>query len=160
MSLPRMHHPSRRAAAAAPASPVTVVLPMVSVTGSAEESVTTTLQYSAAEPFLVRANFRLRGGRSVDWVLSRELIREGVVMAAGIGDIRFFPGDDGLLIELRSHQGRAFLFGELQPMVEFVARMYAVVPDGAEDRFYSIDDELAELDRLLADPDRFRTDSA
>ena len=63
-------------------------------------------------------------------------------------------------IELRSHQGRAFLFGELQPMVEFVARMYAVVPDGAEDRFYSIDDELAELDRLLADPDRFRTDSA
>ena len=159
MSLPRMHRQSDRGAAA-PESAVTVALAMVSVTGSAEEAVATTLRYSAAEPFLVRANFRLSGGRTVDWVLSRELIREGVVMAAGIGDIRFFPGDDGLLIELRSHQGRAFLYGELQPMADFVDRMYALVPDGAEHRFYSIDDELAGLGRLLADPDRYRTDSA
>lgn len=159
MSLPRTHRQGHRAAAA-PASPVTVVLDMVSVTGSAEESVTTTLQYSAAEPFLVRANFRLSGGRTVDWVLSRELLREGVVMAAGIGDIRFFPGDDGLLIELRSHQGRAFLYGELPPMADFVGRIYALVPDGAESLHYSIDDELSELGRLLADPERFRTDSA
>ncbi|WP_157970569.1 SsgA family sporulation/cell division regulator [Nakamurella deserti] len=141
-------------------SPVTVAFPMVSVTGAAEEPVTATLRYSASEPFLVRANFRLTGGRTVDWVLSRELLREGVVMASGIGDIRFFPGDDGLLVELRSHQGRAFLYGELHPAQDFVRQMYALVPEDTEDRFYSLDAELDLLLQLSADPDRHHTDSA
>lgn len=135
-------------------SPFSVAIPFVSVSGSAEESVIATLRYAPHEPFLVRANFRLSGGRAVDWVFSRELLREGLVMAAGIGDIRFFPGDDGLLLELRSHQGRAFLYGDLQPVADFVHRVYALVPDGAEGRYYSLDSELEVLLELLADPGR------
>jgi hypothetical protein len=139
---------------------VTTAFPLVSVSGAAEEPVTATLRYSPREPFLVRASFRLTGGRTVEWVLSRELLREGVVMAAGIGDIRFFPGDDGLLLELRSHQGRAFLYGEIEPVMSFVDAVYALVPDGDEDRFYSLDAEIDLLTELLDDPDRDRTDSA
>ncbi|MEO5832408.1 MAG: SsgA family sporulation/cell division regulator [Nakamurella sp.] len=148
------------ARAASLSTPLIAAIPLVSVSGAEEEAVTATLRYSPGAPFLVRANFRMSGGRSVDWVLSRELLREGLVMAAGFGDIRFFPGDDGLLLELRSHQGRAFLFGEIQPLMEFVRQVFALVPDGAEDDFYSIDDELELLMDLLADPDRYRTDSA
>lgn len=155
MTLPRIHGDSDGATVTAP---LTVTIPMVSVTGAAEEAVAATLRFLPQEPFLVRANFRLSGGRTVDWVLSRELLREGVVMAAGIGDIRFFPGDDGLLLELRSHQGRAFLYGELPPVQDFVDRMYALVPDGAEDRHYSVDAELDMLLQLAADPDRYPTD--
>lgn len=154
MSLPRTHRHGRDVVVC---SPLTTSFALMSVTGSAEEAVATTLRYSAAEPFLIRARFRLDGGRTVEWVLSRELLRDGVVTAAGLGDIRFFPGDDGLLVELRSHQGRAFLHGALEPFTDFVAQTYALVPAGAEDRFYSLDDELSQL---LADPDRFRADPA
>lgn len=141
-------------------SPLTTAVPLVSVSGSAEEAVTATLRYSPREPFLVRANFRMSGGRTVDWVLSRELLREGLVMAAGVGDVRFFPGDDGLLLELRSHQGRAFLYGQIQPLMQFVSQIFAMVPDGDEDRFYSIDAELDLLLESLSDTDRHPTDSA
>ncbi len=162
MSLQRIDGDSDGTAAAltSPLTPISTAFAMVSVTGAAEEPVTATLRFDPREPFLVRANFRLSGGRTVDWVLARDLLREGMAMAAGLGDIRFFPGDDGLLLELRSHQGRAFLYGELAPAVAFVQRMYALVPEGAEDAFWSVDAELDVLLRSLADPDRHRTDSA
>lgn len=158
MSLQRIH--GTTGAPRDVVSPISVAIPFVSVSGSAEEAVTATLRYAPHEPFLIRANFRLSGGRAVDWVLSRELLRDGVSMAAGLGDIRFFPGDDGLLLELRSHQGRAFLYGEIAPVADFVRRTYALVPDGDEGRFYSLDAELDLLLQLLADSDRHPTDSA
>ncbi len=140
-------------------APLVMAIPLVSVSGSEERPVTATLRYAPSEPFLIRANFRMSGGRTVDWVLSRELLQEGLVMAAGIGDIRFVPGDDGLLIELCSHQGRAFLFGDIRPFMDFVNQVYALVPDGSEDRFYSVHAELDLLLQLMADPAR-GTDSA
>jgi hypothetical protein len=157
MSVP---HTNSHSMGVAVVTPLTTAFSMMSVTGAAEEPVTVTLRYSPREPFLVRANFRLVGDRTVDWVLSRELLREGIVMAAGLGDIRFFPGDDGLLVELRSHEGRAFLYGEIQPVAQFVERMYTLVPEEAEDRFFSIDVEVDALLALVAGSDRHRDDSA
>lgn len=159
MSLPRIDGDSDGSFAVA-AAPLTTAFTMLSVTGAAEQPVTATLSYATHEPFLVRATFRLADARTVDWVLSRDLLRDGTLMAAGLGDIRFFPGDDGLLLELRSHEGRAFLYGDLAPLAAFVARIFAAVPAGAEGRFYCLDDELAQLLTASADPDRYRTDWA
>lgn len=139
---------------------VTTTFVLVAVSGNTEESVTATLVYRAAEPFLVRASFALAGSRSVDWVLSRELLREGVAMPSGLGDVRLYPGDEGLLLELRSNSGRAFLYGKIEPMIEFVRNIYTLVPDGLEHEHFSIDAELANVVGSWIDPDRHRTDSA
>jgi hypothetical protein len=135
-------------------------LKMVSIAGHVEEAVEAILTFRAAEPFLVRAKFTLPGANSVDWVLSRDLLREGVALPTGIGDVRLYPGDQGLLLELRSNLGRAFLYGPIEPVVDFVQRMYALVPDGAEDQHYSVDAEMQTLVGAWADPDRHSSGSS
>lgn len=117
------------------------------VGGSADDIVTAILRYNVLEPFAVRASFALPDSPAVEWVLSRDVLREGLIMPSGLGDIRVLPTADGIAIELISPQGRAVLVGQVAPMVEFVQRMFAAVPDGHEDEFFSID---AELDMLAA----------
>lgn len=124
---------------------VTASFSMVSISGQHEEEVASSLSYRSSDPFVVRATFTIPGARPVEWVLARDLLREGVVLPSGIGDVRLFPGDQGLLLELRSHQGRAFLYGAIDPIVDFVQRIYALVPDGTEDQHFCIDRELQSV---------------
>jgi hypothetical protein len=114
-----------------------------------DEDITATLTYDATEPFSVRASFVIQGCEPVHWVLARDLLREGVALPSGLGDVRIYPGESGFLLELRSDNGRAFLYGPIEPLVEFVGRMYGLVADGAEHEHFSFE---AELERLVAAP--------
>ncbi len=117
------------------------------VGGVADDVVTAVFRYSVLEPFAVRASFALPDSPAVEWVLSRDILREGLIMPSGLGDIRVLPTHNGIAIELLSPQGRAVMVGDVAPMVDFVQRAFAAVPDGREDEFFSID---AELDMLAA----------
>lgn len=110
-----------------------------------EGQIAATLRYSALEPFAVTATFSLSDSPAVQWVVSRELLREGLVLPSGIGDIRLIPTESGLIIELHSPNGRAVLIAPLQPVVDFLQATYRAVPEGHESDFFSID---AELDLL------------
>lgn len=139
---------------------VAVRFEMTSISGDSETPVVAALRYEPAEPFLVRACFTLPDDSSVEWVFDRELLREGIVIPSGNGDIRIYPGDPGLLMELRSPYGRAFLYGPIEPFIEFLGRIYRAVPDGCEQQFFSIDDELRALTGSDLDPGRHSSEPA
>ncbi len=119
--------------------------------GDASEIINATLRYSVFEPFAVTATFSMADGPGVDWVLARNLLREGIVMPSGLGDVKLYPTATGILLELHSPNGRAILEGPVQPLIDFVRDIYCAVPEGQEGQFFSVD---AELDMLahLAGP--------
>jgi hypothetical protein len=132
---------------------------MASVGTDNERPICATLTYHSSEPFSVRASFSVAGAAVVHWILARDLLREGVALPTGLGDVRIFPGDDGFLVELRSDNGCAFLYGPIDPLVDFVGRIYALVPDGAEQEHFSIEAELQRLLTLPIDTNRHSSDS-
>ncbi len=113
--------------------------------GDAEPAILASLHFSMLEPFAVTASFTLPDAPAVKWVMARDLLREGIALPTGIGDIRIYPCDEGLFIELHSPSGRAVLRGPMEPVVDFVARIYQAVPESREQEFFSLD---AELDLL------------
>ena len=124
---------------------ITASFSMLFAGGESDQTVTTTLRYNVFEPFQVTATLSLPDAPSVQWVLARELLREGLVIPSGLGDITVRPTPHGLLIGLRSPGGRALLLAPTEPIAEFVQAVYRAVPDGAEGDFFSIE---AALDRL------------
>jgi hypothetical protein len=110
------------------------------------------LHFDPADPFVVRAVFRSEVDGPVTWLLSRELLAEGVHRPAGAGDVRLWPvsGPDGegVQIALRSQQGEALLQARRADLVALLARIDAVVPPGSEIEQAQIDEE---LQALLAD---------
>ncbi len=124
---------------------ITTSFSMLFAGGESDQAVTTTLRYNVFEPFEVTATLSLADAPSVQWMFARDLLREGLVMPTGIGDITVRPTPHGMLIGLRSPGGRALLLAPTEPIAEFVQAVYRAVPDGAEGDFFSIE---AELDRL------------
>jgi hypothetical protein len=116
---------------------VTAALEMTFAGSEADDAIAATLKYNVFEPFAVTASFVLGDGPAVQWVMSRDLLREGVVMPTGLGDIRVYPVADTLYMELASPSGRAF----------------TTVPEGREHEYFSVDAELDMVSELYAQRD-------
>jgi len=82
---------------------------------------------------------------AVEWVCARDLLREGLALPSGNGDVRISPEGDDLLIELLSPSGNAQLLASHSEIAVFVDRMLTAVPEGRESDFYSLDTELEFL---------------
>jgi hypothetical protein len=121
--------------------------------GDIEQAITATLEFNVSEPFAVTASFLLSDAPAVQWVIARELLREGVALPSGMGDVRIYPTEEGLFIDLHSPGGRAVLQGPIEPVIEFVARIYKAVPESREHEFFSFDAELDRLADLYIRPD-------
>ena len=109
------------------------------------------LEYRRAEPYAVTATFHVGNDAGVRWLFARDLLIEGLVGAAGDGDIRIaLDGVDPstVIIELHSPDGSALLAVPTESLVEFLAATYAMVGVGEEHRAVDID---SELSALLAD---------
>lgn len=126
---------------------VTAAFDMTFAGSEADETIAATLSYNVFEPFAVTAAFVLGDGPAVQWVMARDLLREGVVMPTGLGDIRVYPVADTLYMELTSPSGRAILEAPIAPIIAFVQAVFTTVPEGREHEYFSVD---AELD-MLAD---------
>jgi sporulation and cell division protein SsgA len=102
--------------------------------------------YRCIDPFVVQLRLSVDRCRAVEWVFSRDLLIAGIRHRSGVGDVRVYPGGDGLLIELRSGtDGHAVLLADRPPIEQFLYRTVSIVPIGSEIKHYNIDADLIRL---------------
>ncbi|MFF4746352.1 SsgA family sporulation/cell division regulator [Streptomyces chengbuensis] len=107
------------------------------------------LRYEPSDPYVVHAAFTtdVDSDESVEWIIGRDLLIEGLEGPAGEGDVRIWPtGEEGyrdLYILLNSPSGTALLKAPEREFKAFLRETEAVVPRGAELRH-------SDFDRLLA----------
>ena len=68
------------------------------------------MRYDTRDPYAVQAAFRTGRAGWVEWVFSRDLLTEGLITAAGAGDVRIRPAEhdsEAMEIELSSPSGHA-----------------------------------------------------
>lgn len=89
------------------------------------------LVWNPAAPLEVLARFV---GFDAEWVLARELLRDGMYRAAGVGDVQVTPAPGPLYCELhlRSPDGSVSFRILVRGLRGFIERTEAVVAVGAE----------------------------
>jgi hypothetical protein len=109
--------------------------------------VVTRWTYCAADPFAVSISVRASHDRWVEWLVSRELVVDGLDGVAGEGDVRLRPrcvqGYDIVEIEFCSHDGRAVLEVDRELLRHFVHASLGLVALGAEHNHIDLDAEIA-----------------
>ncbi|MCX5317488.1 SsgA family sporulation/cell division regulator [Streptomyces sp. NBC_00154] len=109
------------------------------------------LQYEPSDPHVVRAAFDVVGSdETVEWVIGRDLLADGLEGPAGEGDIRVWAVEeehDGsdLYILLNPPDGTALLKAPPRQIKAFLHETEAVVPRGAESGHIILDAYLAHL---------------
>ncbi|WP_370946137.1 SsgA family sporulation/cell division regulator [Amycolatopsis sp. cg5] len=107
------------------------------------------LSYHADEPFAVTVAFRTERGRWVEWTFARDLLVDGLVEQAGLGDVRIRPDlveDEALVIlEIESPDGYASFELERADIERFLAASYELVPLGAEVDYFDVDTLIDEI---------------
>jgi hypothetical protein len=106
-------------------------------------------EYSACDPFAVSLVFLASSG-TIRWTMARELLADGLLEVAGLGDVHVWPSLDHegravLMVELCGPDGSAILLQCLaRDVARFLDTSYAVVPRGTESG-------LVDLDALVGD---------
>jgi hypothetical protein len=122
---------------------------LLAMTDGSVVPVSARLSYRPDDPYAVQAAFRLGGDRAVDWFFARELLREGLLQPAGIGDLRLRPawhrGQHMVQMILTPPAGQADLMLPWPVVTGFLQRTDAVVSPGTELRQVDLDTELAHL---------------
>jgi len=114
-----------------------------------QAQITASLAFHPEDPFAVHMTFHTRDGQDdIEWMFARQLLSVGLLMPAGEGDVRVWPGPDTIgvtYLQLRSPHGEAIFQLERASVVDFVLRSYVSVPPGCESRYLDLDTELALL---------------
>jgi hypothetical protein len=116
---------------------------------SVPTAMSVTLRYAAVDPYAVSMVFP--AGPSADvvtWTFDRELLRDGLLGAAGEGDVRLWPeAEDALTlyVELAAPAGRALLNAPIATLRAFLDATAELVAFGVESEFVDIDHELEAL---------------
>jgi hypothetical protein len=108
------------------------------------------LRWRPEDPFVVQVLFRTGNAErpEVGWDLSRELLAEGLVCKAGIGDVRIEPDgtqSDVLRLHLSSPGGEVTFLLDSRTLAEFLDCTFDMIPLGEESLWVSFDAELAAL---------------
>jgi Streptomyces sporulation and cell division protein, SsgA len=115
--------------------------------GAAPALVEVRLSWRSEAPYAVEAVF-LTGCEGVRWVLSRDLLAEGLHAEVGIGDVQVMPHEhdwDSTVMLLDSPCGHACFEFATDELSEFLEDTYDEVPLGAESLFIDLDEEIALL---------------
>jgi hypothetical protein len=112
-------------------------------------AVPTTFGYRADDPYAVALVFHSASG-DVEWVVSRTLLLQGLVVPCGDGDVKVAPGVDDsgravAVIEFCSPDGRLTAHADAAVLQSFLARTFDLVPVGAESRHIDMDLLVASL---------------
>jgi hypothetical protein len=113
-------------------------------------SASVTLQYEPSDPYAVRAAFTVVGSDgTVEWIIGRDLLADGLEGPVGEGDIRVWPAEErdvsDLYILLNPPAGTALLKAPAQEIKAFLQEAEVVVPRGAEPERIGLDALLAHL---------------
>ncbi len=130
---------------------IAVSATLTMVDGSQGRSVTADFQYNPQQPYAVRMTLGMLGSVSVTWYFSRDLLRAGLMFPVGIGDVRIKPHPYGVIIDLCTPAGTTTFFSFPEPLVEFIGRSLRAVPEGSEDSFFCLEQD---LDRFFPMPAR------
>lgn len=108
------------------------------------------LRFAGLDPYAVALAIQTHQSREVVWKLSRGLLAQGLIEAAGEGDVRFrplnTPAPGGVVeIELRSPGGRAVFHAPRSDLRGFLARTQEVVAFGTEHEWVDLDHAIAML---------------
>jgi hypothetical protein len=108
--------------------------------------------YRTDQPFTLTAAFQTERDRWVEWVFSRDLLAEGLMESAGVGDVRFRPIEERglhmLAVEIESPEGYALLELDHAAVVDFLDATEELVPLGEEDAHFDVDALIEELTRV------------
>jgi Streptomyces sporulation and cell division protein, SsgA len=108
--------------------------------------------YRADQPFTVVAAFQTDRNRWVEWVFSRDLLVQGLVAAAGMGDVRLHPltdrGLEMLVVEIESPEGYAMLELDHLGVSDFLDATAEIVPLGEESEHFDIDGLIDEITKV------------
>jgi hypothetical protein len=133
----------------APSTVTREVIVQLVAPGDGSVSLPVVLHYDTADPYAVHATFRTGQGDGVSWVFARELLTVGVQRPAGDGDVRVWPSWNGanevVFIGLTSPDGEALLQAATSEMVDFLARSYALCPQGQERSHLDLDRAIEAL---------------
>lgn len=100
------------------------------------------LGYRADEPHAVVMTFRM-GENATTWLVSRDLLADGMARATGVGDVRLRPFTTRTaILELYSDEEHAVFHVPVGGLQAFLNRSYDVVPPGREGDFLDIDGAL------------------
>ena len=122
-----------------------MVTDMVLLGGDVAEPVRAELRYHRRDPLAVEMRLSIARSPAVSWVFGRDLLIEGLRRPSGIGDVRFYPVHESVIIELRSAAGKAVLLSYLPDVEGFVQHIVSAVPVGAEIAHDDVERELLEL---------------
>ncbi|MEV6234970.1 SsgA family sporulation/cell division regulator [Saccharopolyspora shandongensis] len=106
------------------------------------------LRYDSREPYAVNMSFRAGMSGQVDWLIARDLLADGLVIASGEGDVQIIPQPDNhelVVIALSSPSGQATFEAPAAELAEFLNETYDVVAPGGENHWMSFDEELSRL---------------
>ncbi|TCO65898.1 SsgA family sporulation/cell division regulator [Actinocrispum wychmicini] len=106
------------------------------------------LRYDTRDPFAVYALFEPEGARAVQWILSRDLLADGLIVRTGEGDVRMWPAPDDaemVLIEFVTPKGQARFEALAQDIADFLDSTYEVVLPGDEDNWFDFDHEIQRM---------------
>jgi hypothetical protein len=108
------------------------------------------LRYDTRDPFAVYALFEPEGARAVQWILSRDLLADGLIVRSGEGDVRMWPAPDDaemVLIEFVTPKGQARFEALAQDLADFLDTTYEVILPGEESNWFDFDHE---IERMIA----------
>ncbi|HKS45894.1 MAG TPA: SsgA family sporulation/cell division regulator [Amycolatopsis sp.] len=91
--------------------------------------------YEESDPYAITLAFRGDRGQWVKWSFGRDLVINGLIEPAGLGDVRVHPDlaeSDLLMIELESPHGYAVVEMAREDAERFVTATLEAVPLGAE----------------------------
>ncbi|MFJ5530276.1 SsgA family sporulation/cell division regulator [Streptomyces sp. NPDC093261] len=111
------------------------------------------LRYEPSDPYAVRAVFNAVGSdETVEWIIGRDLLFDGLKGPVGEGDIRVWPAVESdrcdLYILLTPPGGTALIKAPAQEIKTFLRETESVVPRGTEPAHVDVD---ALLGHLLAE---------
>ncbi|HEV2777821.1 MAG TPA: SsgA family sporulation/cell division regulator [Actinophytocola sp.] len=105
--------------------------------------------YDPTEPFTIAVSFQTEDDVWVQWVFARDLLVNGLVGSAGIGDVRLRPrrttSRTALQLEISSPEGHALLELDRESVQRFLEATTTLVPLGEESDHFDIDGLIDEI---------------
>lgn len=122
---------------------------MFAVLHGQETPLLTRWTYRADDPFAVMMSIARPSGRWIDWLISRDLVDDGLTGPSGIGDVRLTPFTDDefdvLEVKIGDDEGFASLEFDRDLIERFLEATYDIVAAGAESTVIDVEAEIEKI---------------
>jgi hypothetical protein len=122
---------------------------MFAVLHGQEMPLLTRWSYRADDPYAVTMSISRPSGRWINWLMARDLVVEGMLASAGLGDVRVAPFSDEefdiIEVKIGDDEGFAALEFDRDLMERFLAATFEVVELGSESDVIDVAGEIEKI---------------